>query len=44
VSAAQLAELVVRRLAGGDPLDAYEPFYLRRPDATPSVSTKSALG
>jgi tRNA threonylcarbamoyladenosine biosynthesis protein TsaB len=44
VSGAALAELVVRRLATGDPLDEHEPYYLRRPDAAPSVSTKSALG
>ena len=44
VSAAALADLVVRRLATGEPLDEHEPYYLRRPDAAPSVSTKSALG
>ena len=44
VSAATLADLVVRRLAAGDPVDEHEPFYLRRPDAAPSVLTKSALG
>jgi tRNA A37 threonylcarbamoyladenosine modification protein TsaB len=44
VSAAALADLVARRLAAGDVLDEHEPFYLRRPDAAPSVSTKSALG
>lgn len=44
VSAAALADLVVRRLAAGDPVDEHEPFYLRRPDAAPSVTTKSALG
>jgi tRNA threonylcarbamoyl adenosine modification protein YeaZ len=44
VSAATLADLVVRRLAAGEPVDEHEPFYLRRPDAAPSVSTKSALG
>jgi tRNA threonylcarbamoyl adenosine modification protein YeaZ len=44
VSAAALADLVARRLAAGDRLDEHEPFYLRRPDAAPSVSTKSALG
>jgi tRNA threonylcarbamoyl adenosine modification protein YeaZ len=44
VSAAALADLVVRRLAAGEPLREHEPYYLRRPDAAPSVSTKSALG
>ena len=44
VSAATLADLVVRRLAAGELVDEHEPFYLRRPDAAPSVSTKSALG
>jgi tRNA threonylcarbamoyl adenosine modification protein YeaZ len=44
VSAATLADVVVRRLAAGEPVDEHEPFYLRRPDAAPSVSTKSALG
>ena len=44
VSAAALAELVVRRLAAGAPVDEQEPFYLRRPDAVPSVTSKSALG
>jgi tRNA threonylcarbamoyladenosine biosynthesis protein TsaB len=44
VSAAALADLVARRLAAGDTLDEHEPYYLRRPDAAPSVSTKSALG
>jgi tRNA threonylcarbamoyl adenosine modification protein YeaZ len=44
VSAAALADLVTRRLAAGLPLDEHEPYYLRRPDAAPSVSTKSALG
>jgi tRNA threonylcarbamoyl adenosine modification protein YeaZ len=44
VSAAALADLVARRLAAGDVLDEHEPYYLRRPDAAPSVSTKSALG
>jgi tRNA threonylcarbamoyladenosine biosynthesis protein TsaB len=44
VSAAALADLVVRRLATGEPLVEHEPYYLRRPDAAPSVSTKSALG
>ncbi len=38
VSAATLATLVVARLAAGDPLDATEPLYLRRPDAAPSVT------
>ncbi len=44
VSAAALADLVARRLAAGDRLSEHEPYYLRRPDAAPSVSTKSALG
>jgi tRNA threonylcarbamoyladenosine biosynthesis protein TsaB len=44
VSAAALADLVARRLTAGEALDEHEPYYLRRPDAAPSVSTKSALG
>ena len=44
VSAAALAALAARRLAAGETLDEHEPYYLRRPDAAPSVSTKSALG
>ena len=47
VSAAALAELVVRRLAADDPVDEQEPLYLRRPDAVPSIPSvlsKSALG
>lgn len=44
VSAGWLADLVVERLAAGDPVDAHEPLYLRRPDATASVTAKSALG
>ena len=44
VSAAWLADLAVARLARGHALDEHEPRYLRRPDAVPSVSTKSALG
>jgi len=44
VSAAALATLAVHRLAAGDPLDAREPLYLRRPDAAPHVVAKSALG
>jgi tRNA threonylcarbamoyladenosine biosynthesis protein TsaB len=44
VSAAALADLAARRLATGETLDEHEPYYLRRPDAAPSVSTKSALG
>jgi tRNA threonylcarbamoyladenosine biosynthesis protein TsaB len=44
VSAAALADLVARRLTAGDRLDEHEPYYLRRPDAAPSVTTKSALG
>lgn len=47
ISAGAMAELVVRRLAAGD--DAaltgdHEPYYLRRPDAVPSATVKSALG
>jgi hypothetical protein len=44
VSAAALAGLVAQRLAVGDALDEHEPYYLRRPDAAPSVPVKSALG
>jgi tRNA threonylcarbamoyladenosine biosynthesis protein TsaB len=44
VSAAALADLVVRRLAAGDAVDEHEPYYLRRPDAAPQVMVKSALG
>jgi tRNA threonylcarbamoyl adenosine modification protein YeaZ len=44
VSAGALADLVLRRLAEGNPVDDVQPYYLRRPDASPSVSTKSALG
>lgn len=47
VSAAALAELVIQRLAAGDPVDEHEPFYLRRPDAVPSASSaiaRSAFG
>jgi tRNA threonylcarbamoyladenosine biosynthesis protein TsaB len=44
VSAAALADLVVRRLAAGDAVDEHEPYYLRRPDAAPHVAAKSALG
>ncbi|MEP6650739.1 MAG: tRNA (adenosine(37)-N6)-threonylcarbamoyltransferase complex dimerization subunit type 1 TsaB [Lapillicoccus sp.] len=44
VSAAALADLVARRLTAGDALDEHEPYYLRRPDAAPSLTTKSALG
>ncbi len=44
VSASWLADLVVTRLGRGDVLDDQEPLYLRRPDAVPSVSTKSAIG
>jgi len=44
VSAAALADLVVRRLAAGDAVDEHEPLYLRRPDAAPHVVAKSALG
>lgn len=43
VSAGWLADLVVRRLAAGEAVDEHEPYYLRRPDAAPSVTTKSAL-
>lgn len=47
VSAAWLAQLVVARLAAGEPVDEREPFYLRRPDAVPSAAAataKSAIG
>ena len=47
VSAGWLAELVVARLAAGDPVDEHEPYYLRRPDAVPSAAAataKSAIG
>jgi tRNA threonylcarbamoyladenosine biosynthesis protein TsaB len=44
VSAAALADLVLRRLAAGDAVDEHEPYYLRRPDAAPHVVVKSALG
>ncbi len=40
VSAGWLADLAARRLAAGDPVDEHEPFYLRRPDAVPSVPTR----
>ncbi|MEO7235218.1 MAG: tRNA (adenosine(37)-N6)-threonylcarbamoyltransferase complex dimerization subunit type 1 TsaB [Lapillicoccus sp.] len=42
VSAGWLADLAARRLAAGDPLDEHEPFYLRRPDAVPSVPATQA--
>ncbi len=44
VSAGWLADLVAGRLARGESLEEHEPIYLRRPDAVPSVSTKSAIG
>jgi tRNA threonylcarbamoyladenosine biosynthesis protein TsaB len=44
VSAAALADLVVRRLAAGEAVDEHEPYYLRRPDAAPHIVAKSALG
>ena len=47
VSAGAMAELVVRRLAAGDDVALtgdHEPYYLRRPDAVPSATVKSALG
>lgn len=44
VSAAWLADLVVRRMAAGDPLDEHEPFYLRRPDAAPLATSGLASG
>jgi tRNA threonylcarbamoyladenosine biosynthesis protein TsaB len=44
VDAAALARLAVARLAAGDPLADHEPYYLRRPDAAPNVTRKSALG
>jgi tRNA threonylcarbamoyladenosine biosynthesis protein TsaB len=39
VSAAWLADLVVRRLAAGDGVDEREPYYLRRPDAAPLATS-----
>jgi tRNA threonylcarbamoyl adenosine modification protein YeaZ len=45
VSAGALADLAVRRLASGDPLDGLEPLYLRRPDVSSAPpSQKSTLG
>ncbi len=44
VDAAALARLAVARLAAGDPLADHEPYYLRRPDAAPNATRKSALG
>ncbi len=44
VSAGWLADLVVARLARGESLEEREPLYLRRPDAVPSVSSRSAIG
>jgi len=44
VSAAALAALAVTRLTSGTLTDRHEPLYLRRPDAVPHVSAKSALG
>jgi len=44
VSAAYLADLVVRRLASGEPLDGREPFYLRRPDAVPTAARAERQG
>lgn len=44
VSAGWLADLVVGRLARGEAVDEQEPLYLRRPDAVPSVRTRSAIG
>ncbi|GAA6526264.1 tRNA (adenosine(37)-N6)-threonylcarbamoyltransferase complex dimerization subunit type 1 TsaB [Intrasporangium sp. DVR] len=45
VSAGALADLAVRRLATGDPLDGLEPLYLRRPDVSSAPpSQKSTLG
>lgn len=43
VSAGALAELAVRRLAGGEGLPAAAPMYLRRPDALPLAAQRSAL-
>ena len=43
VSAGALADLAVRIMTAGDDLPAPEPMYLRRPDATPSLSRKAAL-
>ena len=44
VRAGVLAGLAVSRLGAGDALADREPLYLRRPDATPHVVAKSALG
>lgn len=44
VAAAAVARLAVARLARGDTLADREPYYLRRPDAAPNVTRKSALG
>jgi tRNA threonylcarbamoyladenosine biosynthesis protein TsaB len=43
VSAAALADLTVRRLAAGEPTDEHEPYYLRRPDAVPSVPSATSV-
>ncbi len=43
VNAGALADLAVRIMTAGDDLPAPEPMYLRRPDATPSLSRKAAL-
>jgi tRNA threonylcarbamoyl adenosine modification protein YeaZ/ribosomal-protein-alanine acetyltransferase len=42
VSAGWLADLAVARLGRGEAVDEREPYYLRRPDAVPSVSAASA--
>lgn len=44
VSAAALAALAVSRLTSGTLTARHEPLYLRRPDAVPHLSAKSALG
>ena len=43
LSAGALAEIAVAKLAGGGPLLAPQPLYLRRPDATPPTARKSVL-
>ncbi|HMT88910.1 MAG TPA: tRNA (adenosine(37)-N6)-threonylcarbamoyltransferase complex dimerization subunit type 1 TsaB [Dermatophilaceae bacterium] len=44
VSAAALADLAVQRMRAGTLVSRQEPLYLRRPDAAPHVTAKSALG
>jgi tRNA threonylcarbamoyladenosine biosynthesis protein TsaB len=43
VSAGQLADLAVRRLAAGDDLSGIEPLYLRRPDAVPTAERRQTV-